>query len=110
MRTYIALVLAVVVAVLASYSAVQGAMEVARYKRTVSALETQLRASQEAAAKAMRQVSVVSQKSQEAKTSLEESTRANPEWSAGAVPGSVRDSLCGSLRCAGADPMQSPNR
>lgn len=110
MKLWIALALAVLLAAAASYSAVQGVLEVSRYKRTVSALETQLRASQEATAKAMRQVSVVSQKSQEAKTSLEESSRANPEWSAGAVPGSVRDSLCGSVRCAGAGPMQSPNR
>lgn len=105
MRTYIALVLAVVVAVLASYIAVQGALEVSRYKRTVSALETQLRASQEA----MRRAVTVTQKSQEAKTNLEEHLNEYPEWSTGAVPGPVRDSLCGTVRCVNTSAVQPPS-
>jgi hypothetical protein len=100
MRTYIALVLAIVVAALASYSAVQGALEVSRYKRTVSALETQLRASQEATVQAMRSAVAVQGASQTNRVRTQGALDEIPDWSNAPVPDAVRDSLCDTVRCS----------
>lgn len=108
MKLWIALALAVLLAAVASYGAVQGFQEAQRYRRTVEGLEAQLRASQEATARAMRQAAEVHTASQAARTALEDKLNEHPEWSAGPVPRSVRDGLCSTIRCTESGTVSAP--
>lgn len=86
-----------------AYTAFQGHRQVQEYRSTISALETSLRASQEATVQAMRSAVAVQGASQSNRVQTQGVLNEVPDWSNAPVPDAVRDSLCDTVRCSTRD-------